>query len=554
MVDLKISKFRENCAYCWKGLEDQLVVCICGISLCDEHQKIHLYRSKHSVMYHIGNRTGLCVYSPVLSEEECLRVKIGVTNLLSSENRTESLLFESSKLDCPHILELEPQENTQDRQKEKCCECDVKSNLWMCFTCGYAGCGRRQYGVEGNSHSLEHSSSSGHPVVIFMGSMGDSGNNDTFCYKCDGFVINNRAKGSNSRIDGRPRSFFDIQEKALNDTSAEESTSESKSSQNEGGEINEHVGIHNLGNTCYISSVMQMIASVVETEYLDEHFVQCGMPPLECLICQTIRVLLSLRAKASVPAIDFVRLVFKNFPVFERNVQQDASEFFIYFLNHIKLAEAEGKINRITRTMDYELNTIIECECGLVNRLKEDSFFLNVPFAPKVSSALNKAFEGSAYDCKCGKVGKRTSYFRVLPEYLFVVVNRCTIDKAKIKEDIETDEIVVQNFLETVPNAESTKELAQLGYGREDINNALIRSDNDTERACNILLNNENFPRRMQRSYKIHSAVCHKGDSIGSGHYTCIVNEGSRLIHIDDSSVRVGSEETLKSAYIICYH
>lgn len=553
-MDLKISKFRENCVYCWRGLEEQLVVCVCGISLCDEHQKIHLYKHEHSVMYYIGRKNGFYVYSPILSEEECLKIKIGVTNLLNSENRTESLLFESQKLECPHILGIEPKYDVLSSQKAKCNECNVISNLWVCFVCGYVGCGRSQYGVEGNSHSLKHSSSAGHPVSVFVGSMGEYGSNDTFCYSCDGFIVNYRMKGKPKNGSGEGRSFLDMQEKAPEDSLREDSTSELGTSQKETEEIEGYVGIQNLGNTCYISSVMQMIASIVDTDYLDEHFVQCNSPPLECLTCQAIRVLMSIKARVYVPVVDFVGLVFKHFHIFESNIQQDASEFFIYFFNHIKAAEAEGKMKRVTNVVDYELNDIVECECGLRERRKEQSFFLNVPFDKEVSSAVRKAFETIAYKCQCGKSVRKTPYFRVLPEYLFIIVNRYQSNGAKIKEEIATDEVVVQNFLETVPNPESAQELSQLGYAEEEINNALVISDNDADKACNILLNNENFPLRTQKSYKVHSAVCHKGDSIGCGHYTCIIKKGDRLIHIDDSAVRTGSEETLKNAYIICYH
>ncbi|KAL0265975.1 UNVERIFIED_CONTAM: hypothetical protein PYX00_011692 [Menopon gallinae] len=553
MEDLRISKFRENCAYCWRGLETQLTVCVCGLSLCEAHRGIHISTPEHTALYSVAGKEDISVSSTVLSEKECLRVKVGIFNLINSENRNESLLFETSKADCPHVSVSPKTALSAPGRRCSADACGVESNLWMCLSCGYTGCGRRQYGVEGNGHSLQHFEALGHPVSVFVESTGGDGSNDTFCYVCDTFVVNTQTRDMHQALAADTRSFFEVQSRAQRAIPSDGDVSDAEAALEHGEErrAGDRVGIENLGNTCYISSVMQMVADMVNVDCLEDHFACCEHPPLECLVCQTVRVLLSIRAKVYVPIVDFARAVFRNFPMFERNVQQDASEFFIYFVNQMKAAEAESKINKVTKVMDYELNNVIECECGLNRRRKEESFFLNIPFSGSVSRGLEEYFEAADYGCECGRVGKSLTYFRLLPEYLVIIVNRCRKDASKIRDELISDEIIVQNVLETVPSAEYTESLAGLGFIREEISNALVRSDNNADKACEIIIKSENFALRSKRSYKIHSAVCHTGESITSGHYTWIVKEDGQFVHVDDSKVLAGTEDILKRADLV---
>jgi ubiquitin carboxyl-terminal hydrolase 5/13 len=64
----------------------------------------------------------------------------------------------------------------------QCTECDLNSNLWLCLTCGFANCGRKQFGgVGGNGHALEHWKDTGHPVGVKLGTItaeGTAGNSE----------------------------------------------------------------------------------------------------------------------------------------------------------------------------------------------------------------------------------------------------------------------------------------------------------------------------------------------------------------------------------------
>lgn len=86
-----------------------------------------------------------------------------------------------------------------------CSKCDLKTNLWLCLTCGALGCGRQQFGgIGGNGHALSHSDETGHGVAVKLGTVepegtaGQSGRaelslflisvsilTDIYCYTCN---------------------------------------------------------------------------------------------------------------------------------------------------------------------------------------------------------------------------------------------------------------------------------------------------------------------------------------------------------------------------------
>ena len=69
---------------------------------------------------------------------------------------------------------------------DKCVDCDLKSNLWLCLECGSVGCGRKYHdGTGGNNHGIDHFNSSGHNVSIKLGTVAVDCNPSCYCYKCN---------------------------------------------------------------------------------------------------------------------------------------------------------------------------------------------------------------------------------------------------------------------------------------------------------------------------------------------------------------------------------
>ena len=71
-----------------------------------------------------------------------------------------------------------------------CGNCELNSNLWLCLTCGFLGCGRcvmfgyylitnkysKQYdGSGGNNHAVEHAREAQHWVACKIGTISPDG-------------------------------------------------------------------------------------------------------------------------------------------------------------------------------------------------------------------------------------------------------------------------------------------------------------------------------------------------------------------------------------------
>ena len=79
---------------------------------------------------------------------------------------------------CEHTLTLHQQNDKKIASKflAHCQNCDLSSNLWICMTCGFLGCGRKNYdGSGGNGHAVEHSSSTKHPLAVKTGTITPEG-------------------------------------------------------------------------------------------------------------------------------------------------------------------------------------------------------------------------------------------------------------------------------------------------------------------------------------------------------------------------------------------
>jgi len=201
---------------------------------------------------------------------------------------------------CTHVENLN-QDNARkiaNKAMAHCQECDLHTNLWLCMICGHLGCGRKYYdGSGGNDHAVLHSQNFNHPVVCKLGTITPEGSASLFCYTCDDDVLDHKLGAHMERLG------IDIKTQTKTEKSVQELNLEANLNLTLSKTIEEgkelvplygagFTGMENLGNSCYINAVVQVLFSFPEfiERYWDPndsqiHFQNCLGKAATCYEC-----------------------------------------------------------------------------------------------------------------------------------------------------------------------------------------------------------------------------------------------------------------------------
>lgn len=161
--------------------------------------------------------------------------------------------------------------------------CDLKENLWLCLQCGNLGCGREQFGgVGGNSHGLKHTELTNHPLAVKLGSITSDGTADVYCYACNDEVTD---PGLASHLAHWGINIAERQktEKSLTELQIEQNLKwEFSMTTQDGKEMRPLfgeglTGLKNLGNSCYLASILQCLFSI--PVFRDRYYHPHDSPP-----------------------------------------------------------------------------------------------------------------------------------------------------------------------------------------------------------------------------------------------------------------------------------
>ncbi|KAG9016283.1 hypothetical protein FRB90_003507 [Tulasnella sp. 427] len=356
----------------------------------------------------------------------------GVMQSMSSARQSEVMAWEEDTTACEHTLMLEQATSHQIAASglAQCGKCDLKENLWLCLTCGNLGCGRAQFGgVGGNGHGLAHYNESSHPVSVKLGTITAEGTADIYCYQCN-----------DSRLDPELAAHlanFGIN--VLTQTKTEKSMTELQIEHNlkfdfsmtgDDGKALEPVfgpgltGLANLGNSCYMASVIQSLFSLpaFEKRFYPTaltHAVTCPEPlPASCIECQMDKLadgLLSGRyshprqvpdpnAIVHSPSPDapdhtapqfqegikptmFKALIGKGHEEFSTMRQQDSEEFLAHLLKTLRQdakKKNEAEEDQPTRVFKFGLEQRLQCtNCHKVRYRVDSQDSISVPVPAK---------------------------------------------------------------------------------------------------------------------------------------------------------------------------
>lgn len=507
--------YKDECIYCFHGANADLFLCLhCFQGFCPQHRSLHFEKTAGMHEVYLEMHKFIIKEEPEQEEKERKLSKLEVKPEKEPEYKYEYHFYchscdsreectgkermveavhahltakkaseikaweEGERQECSHVNELQ-QVGLDQVVGKKCHECHLESNLWLCLTCGSIGCGRRQFdGSGGNGHGAAHYESTGHAASVKLGTISADGDADIYCYICDDMrrdpklARHLRMFGMNI-VDAR-KTEATVAELQLQ----QNQSFDFKLMDQDGMQFKPAVGykgIVNGGNSCYISSCLQLLLPNLPLP--SEHFIKCCKNPTKCPECQSLKLLNGLSNAAndlsSLTTWMFKDAVGAGHVEFSTARQQDASEFAEYWLSKL-----EQQCPTVTKDFYYQ---------GPVPGL-----MLHVNIASGI-----KAPAQEAVDLKDIFRSEKVSFTR-LGKYLLISVNRIIVENwvpVKLNTsltcslEVDLSEFINNNSKENVQSyEEQTAMLVSMGFDQELAGIALEQAKGDVEAAMNLIL------------------------------------------------------------------
>lgn len=262
--------------------------------------------------------------------------------------------------------------------------CDKQENLWLNLSDGYIGCGRKNWdGSGGCGAALDHYKATGemYPLAVKLGTITAEGG-DVYSYAPDeDDVVLNPQLAQHLVHFGINMNSMKKTDKSLNELQVGLNLSYEFDAITESGKSLTpisgagYIGFKNLGNSCYMNSVLQLIFALPELksryfEAAETIFCTCNENPADDFSAQMAklaRAILSDRYKKTqdeekdaaleLRPSTFRTLVGKGHADFSTGQQQDAVEYFQYLLEIMTRNErvASGRIGPLVNGGDEKL-------------------------------------------------------------------------------------------------------------------------------------------------------------------------------------------------------
>nr|CAG4714026.1 unnamed protein product [Naegleria fowleri] len=425
------------------------------------------------------------------------KVKLSIKGVLENqavERKKEVLQWEGEPLtEGKHTLTLKQVGDVKIPPSGwKCSQCDITDNLWLNLSDGHIGCGRKFWdGSGGNNHAVEHYQQTGFPVCVKLGTIQLDENGepkaDVYSYAEDKMVKDSKLVehleyfGINIReMKKTAKTLAEMElDQNLNFdfTRIQESDKNLQPLYGPG-----FTGMKNIGNSCYLASVMQTLFSLPEFQkrYYDrEMSCYTSTSSIDTLSLQMAKLAYGLlsgeysreefdennerRYQEGIPPRSFKSVVGKGHAEFSTMRQQDSVEFYQYLLQLIEREDKRvGFENSITHLFNFKVEERIECsESKKVKYTHRKDNLLSLPVP--LSAATNKA----EYEEFC----KREKEREAKEKELGVVqnVNSRPLGTTSEKKEVVRPKVPLSKCLEAFAEVDAVENFYSSALGRKTI-------------------------------------------------------------------------------------
>jgi len=472
----------------------------------------------------------------------------------------------------------------------QCGDCQDENSVWICVTCGSLNCGRYV-----NAHGLRHKEKTkGHSVCM------DTSELSVFCYECDEFVINDtqdrflenlrtlvltKKLTKEAESETPVRSLRARRKRSLEPTPAvaKKQKSSKKEIRDKSKKVSKkRLGLKNLGNTCFMNSVVQSLSNI--EEFCN---VLTSLPSLDAQIKSSKdvkknvdrrisdgvivtdelkKVLMALKQsddKSAISPDSLFQAIWKVVPRFRGYQQQDAHEFLRYMLDrlHTELLhllpgklKAEPKVQSnslVTSVFGGTLQSCVTClTCKQTSKTNDPFLDLSIDIPQIYTGPPRKQKDGEilpvchVHDCLQKFVEKEE-----LADSERFFCNSCKSKQPSTK----------QFWIRRLPTVLClhVKRFRWSAYARTKLDTYIEFPLNGLDMSGYLLknLSGTRYSNAGSSLYDLAAVIVHHGTGAGSGHYTAFATNNQAWFNFNDCSVKETDYQTVNSsrAYILFY-